>query len=116
MANYAPVQQVGNGVTQNFTIPWPYLDPSHVVVTVNGTPAPYTWLDAGTVRITTVPPNGSQIAIRRLTPGDILVEYQSGYLRTEDLNYAYKQSLLRADEVAPNACLLYTSPSPRDRG
>ena len=102
MSNYAPVQQTGNGTSQNFTVPWPYLDPSHVTVTVNGSPVPFTWLDAGTVRITTPPAAGSRIIIRRDTPSSVQVEYQSGFLRTEDLNYAYKHPLFVADEQGPN--------------
>lgn len=100
MTNYAPVKDVGNGVTRDFVLPWPYLDPSHVEVYVNDDPAEFIWLDDGTIRLNTAPASGTRVLIKRSTPSDVLVEYLTGPLRKDDLNYAYKQPLFVAAEAA----------------
>ena len=111
MANYAPSSQTGTGAKTNFTLPWPYLDKTHVSVTVNGVNTSFTWVDDSTIQISPAPVNGATVVISRTTPGDVLVNFAAGFVRTSDQNYAYKQPLFRSDEVQANAAYLYSTAS-----
>ena len=103
MANYSPITYTGTGAQTNFAVSWPYLDQSHVSVLVNGSPRSFTWVDAGTIQISPAPVSGASVSIIRTTPGDVLVNFAAGFVRSSDQNYAYKQPLFRADEVQAQA-------------
>jgi len=62
---YSNVTYTGNGSQQNFAVPFPYLDPSHVAVTVNGIAAAFVWLNPNTVQITATPANNAVVLIAR---------------------------------------------------
>lgn len=99
MTNYAPSLQFGDGSKTNFVLPWPYLDKAHVTVSVAGVfNTTFTWVNASTILITPAPANLATVNIYRNTPGDVLVNFNSGYVKASDQNYAYKQALFRADE------------------
>lgn len=64
---FSYVLYTGNGTLKDYAFSFPYLDPAHIQVSVNGVSAPYTYLSANTIRITTAPPNGQVIEIKRVT-------------------------------------------------
>lgn len=64
---FSYVLYTGNGTLRDYAFSFPYLDPLHIQVNVNGVAAPYTFLSANTVRITTAPPVGQIIEIKRVT-------------------------------------------------
>lgn len=103
MSNYVPSTHTGTGAQTNFNVPWPYLDKDHVSVSVDGVNTAYTWVDDSTIQISPAPANGASVAIFRTTPGDVLVNFNAGFVRVADQTYAYKQPLFRADEVQADA-------------
>lgn len=84
----------------DFVVPFPYLEKSHVKVTVNGVLQTVTgWPQAATLRLP-AQQGGSFIEIYRETPLDgPLVDFQDGaVLTSEDLNKAVRQLLFRMQE------------------
>lgn len=61
-------RHLGDGVTQNYTIPFPYLSRNHVTATVDNAAWPFEWISSNTVRFATPPPEGTLVDIRRTTP------------------------------------------------
>lgn len=92
----------GDGVQRDFVVPFPYLDRSHVSLTVNDTPAAFTWFSSTILRASVVPAFGSTVTVRRTTPTDErLIEFQNGSaLSDTDLNLATEQPLFIAQEAA----------------
>lgn len=95
------VKSTGNGTTTTFTVPFEYIDKSHVKVYINGVlNTAYTWPSSGQITFTTAPANGVTILIRRETPNTSLVDFTSrARWQTGDLNTANKQALFRAVEA-----------------
>jgi chemotaxis protein histidine kinase CheA len=100
MSNYAPWNGTGNGVTTTFSIPWPYLEEEDVIVEVDGEEVSFSFPTSSQVLISPAPANGAAIRISRLTSGEVEVNHSAGRIRSDDLNYGYKQALFRADEAA----------------
>ena len=98
---------VGDGIQQVFAISFPYSDRSHAKVYVTGIDTPFTWLDAGTIQLNTIPLVNSSIVIRRETPHEQpAVDFNDGNARTgEDLDIAFRQSLYVAQEAFDQASL-----------
>ena len=90
---------VENG-QQEFDLAIPYLDRSHIKVSVNGVIPNFTWVSASRLRLTFPTPDGSIVRIRRETPIDRpLVEFSnSSNLTQEELNRAYLHTLYRQQE------------------
>lgn len=100
---------VGDGVTQSFSVTFPYLSKLHVTVKVAGISVPFTWDSATVVRATTVPANAAQVEIRRRTPATPITNFATANpLMDSDLNGAVLQSLyvgLEAEDDVVQAAL-----------
>lgn len=78
------VQYNGNGISRNWPVPFAYIDPAHVGVTINGAPAAFTFLSPNTVRTNAAAPSGSIVEVRRTTPNQArLVDYIDGSVLSE---------------------------------
>lgn len=62
---YSAATYTGNGIQTDFAVPFPYIAPAHVEVSVAALSVAFTWVNSGTVRITPAPPNGSTVIVRR---------------------------------------------------
>lgn len=67
MATFSYALYPGDGTTTNFVIPFPYLDPAHILVKVDGVSASFSFLNANTIKLATPAPNGKVVEIRRAT-------------------------------------------------
>lgn len=75
---FADVRHIADGVSDTFSIPFPYLDATHIRVYVNGEMVPtLTFPTQGQVTLPDVPPTGSLVVIRRNTPKTRLVDFQN---------------------------------------
>lgn len=97
--SYSKVLYNGNGVVTNFSVPFSYLDRTHVSATVNGVSTPITFLTDFTVQITPAPTGVVQI--RRITPKDAVpVNFSDGsVLREADLDLLATFTLYCAQEA-----------------
>ena len=87
MAN-TKVQYVGDGATKAFSIPFPYIDRTHVVVKIDDsvmyTPSDYWFTSASAIETKIAPVQDSVVEIRRQTPIDSkFVNFQNGAILTE---------------------------------
>lgn len=93
------------GTQDTYTVPFPYLDSSHVKVSVNGVPqlvpGDYQWLTAGSIKFNKAPTGNLPILIARKTsPDNSLVTYNNGAVLTaSDLNTAALQNFYRTQEL-----------------
>jgi len=103
MAN-SYVQYVADGLTQDFTVTFPYLSADHVAVTVNGASAAFTWVDATTVRVTSMPTSGQTVRISRTTPRNArVVDFSDGnMLKESDLDSQIDQLFFISQEALDN--------------
>lgn len=100
---YTPALTVAVAGQRDFTVPFPFINRSHVEVLVNGIRATVLeWPDSTTLRLSGPLVGGESVVIRRNTPIDTaLVQFQNGAILTaEDLNLATQQSLLKQQEVS----------------
>ena len=67
------VATIGDGVTVDFNIPFPYLNKVYVNVHVNNSPVAFTWLNASTVRLAVAPAAGTAVRRFRVTPSEPIV-------------------------------------------
>lgn len=74
------IDRTGDGTTTDFTIPFNYIDRSHVHVYVNGLEVTsFTWLSDTQIRLSVAPGNTFTVRIQRITPnGARLVDFQNG--------------------------------------
>lgn len=96
------VQYTGDGTTRVFSVPFQYLDRSHVKVTVDGVNKAFSWLASNSIRLTAVPANDTLIDIRRKTPNaKPLVDFKDNSTITEaDLDkLAYQQIFLSQEAI-----------------
>ncbi|AMR79456.1 phage tail fiber protein [Cupriavidus nantongensis] len=95
---------VTDGTRTDYTIDWPYLERSNIVVTANEAPRAFTFVDDHTVRVVTIfgepLPAGQTLKIMRVTPD--LVDYakfvDAANLTADDLNRARLQCLFLIQE------------------
>lgn len=84
------VNYTGDGSNRIYSIPFPYLDRSHIYVQVNGVDVTYAWLNDQTIQTISAPPNGAKVSVLRITPRDErLVDFVDASVLTEadlDLN------------------------------
>jgi hypothetical protein len=97
----AYAQYPGNGTTTVFNVTFPYLHKDHVQVKVNGNLVAFTWNSATQVKLTTAPPSGSIVDVRRVTPRDkLLVDFLDGSTLVEsDLDLSAIQVFYLAQEA-----------------
>lgn len=102
---YSYIRYTGNGTQTDFSFAFPYFSTSNISVTVNGTAAPFTWVNSSTVKITTAPASGAVIFIQRTTPKDITpVNFVDGSVLLEaDLDTLALFSLYAAQESIDEA-------------
>ena len=92
----------GNGSTVLFSFTFPYLDESHIKVSLNGSDTIlYTLANATTIQMNTAPANGVAIRVYRETE---LVDLNSTFfagsaIRSQDLNDNFLQSLYLTQET-----------------
>jgi hypothetical protein len=108
MATSSIQRTAASGSTAVFSVPFPYIDKSHVQVRVDGvllaTPADYTWPTSSTIQLTAGNPTaGAVVERRRATPVDPLTNFSSGNLDSGDLNASLLQPLYVAQEGADAA-------------
>lgn len=60
---------LGNGTITDFAVAFPYLDRTHVVVSLDGIATPFVWVNDATVRVTPAPGSGVKVRVARVTPG-----------------------------------------------
>lgn len=92
---------VGSAGNRDFQFDFPYLEESHVKVTVNGLAAQFSFLNPSTVRLATPPADGAAVLIRRKTPIDQApVDYNDGSVLAEkDLDRAVLYNLYVVQEL-----------------
>lgn len=91
----------GNGVQKLFTFTFPYLDPSHVLVTVNGTPtSAWSFANDNTVEFTVAPVTGAAILIYRETDSSALTAtlVPGGPVPAAPINENFLQALYLGQE------------------
>ena len=101
MSNYSFVAYAGDGGTGPFAVPFPYLDQTHVAVSVDGVSAAHSWPTTGSVQLDAAAPSGALVEIRRTTPrDDRLVDFADGAILTEaDLDTAILQQMYLCQEA-----------------
>lgn len=95
----------GDGSTVLFSFTFPYLDESHIKVSLNGSDTTaYTLANATTIQFTTAPANGVAIRIFRQTDDSSLQStfYSGSAIRSQDLNDNFTQNLYVTQEVNNN--------------
>jgi len=99
-AQYGEVSYTAAG-TATYGVTFPFLERSHVTVTVNGVSAPFTWDNDSQVTLDSTPSAGSTVRIYRVTPiEDPEVTFTRGSRLTADrMNRAILQSLYSLQEV-----------------
>lgn len=112
------VQYAGDGYSANFSVPFPYLDKTHVKVAVNGIPTvSFSWLTASSISVTPTPGAGAIVSVQRVTPvGAVSFDFESGAVLNEmdlDLLAAYASYIAEeardanASALSPNALGVY---------
>ncbi|MDB4411480.1 phage tail fiber protein [bacterium] len=98
------VNYVANGSTNQFQIPFTYINQTDVAVTVDGTTPTFTFLNATTINIAATPASGAKITVKRVTPVTALVDFTDGSTLFEaDLDLAHLQNRLIAEESRERA-------------
>lgn len=94
------VSYIGDGVTNTYSVPFPYLDKTHVKVTWNDAPiTSFTWPTGSTIQLSFTPTSGSVLKVYRESPDDSnLVEFSGGSVSVDDLNKLAKQHLYLIQE------------------
>ena len=115
--SFAIVNYTGNGSTTTYSITFPYITSSHVIVKIDNVVktagTDYTFPTSSTIQFTTAPANGTSISISRSSSRSTrLVDYQDGATITEaildqDSNQLFYISQ-EAFDTADNALLLDT--------
>lgn len=124
MSNYSYVDYVGDGSTNTFSIPFPYLSEAHIKIYINDVlyatgseEEKVTWSTPNTVILTDTPSAQSKIRVKRETPrDDRLVDYQNAGTFNEaemdkdsnQLLYIFQETsdfsnVIQAEEAANNA-------------
>jgi len=102
---YSYTETVSSGSTNVFSVPFPYLDKTHVRVLVNGAltpPSSLMWTSENTVQLPDTPGSlaGKTIRVERVTPANgRIVDFKSGGLSPRDINDADKQLLYISQEA-----------------
>ena len=98
---YSYVVYTGDGTTTDYTVPFPYLDITHVAVTVDGVATTPAWISAATVRVSPAPANGVEVRITRNSNRVArLGDYQDAQVLTEaDMDADARQLFYVAQEA-----------------
>jgi hypothetical protein len=95
------VSYTGDGSAVLFSIPFPYLEESDLLVTVDGGAVAYTFANSTTVELAVAPSIGADIIIKRFTADVSLksIITAGAAIRAGDLNSNFLQALYKAQEV-----------------
>ena len=102
---YSHISYAGDGVTQDYIIPFGYIKIEDVHISIDDAEqtyfTDYAYLSSGTIRFTSPPPLDSTVRIQRLTDKEILsVDFRDGSTLTErDLDLAFLQLLYICQEA-----------------
>ena len=98
---YSRVEYTGDGIQTVYTVPFEYLDRSHVHVTIDSIVREYEWTETYRINLSPAPANGAKILIFRDTPKDHLnVIFTSGStLKSKEINNQALQALFIAQEA-----------------
>jgi len=91
----------GNGSQTQFPVAFGYIRREHVLATVAGSPATFTWVNSSTIQMDTAPANGATVRVYRVTPLSApLVDFTDGAtLIAADLDTNAKQSIYTQQEL-----------------
>jgi hypothetical protein len=91
----------GNGSTTQYAIPFGYIRREHVLATVAGAPATFTFVNSTTIQMTVAPANGAVVRVYRQTPLTApLVDFADGStLVAADLDTNALQSIYTQQEL-----------------
>lgn len=99
---YSRSHVTGNGATTTFSVPFPYLDKTHVQVSINGAPTTaFTWSSPSQITFNVAPANGAFVSIvRNSSQTSILTTFSTPTtLRSADINKLGKQCFYMAQEA-----------------
>ena len=101
MSFYSIATWTGDGVTTSFSVPFPYINQSHVLVSVGGEAVAYSFTSPSQITFSVAPANGAAVSFQRKTPSDDLLAYIQGksVLKSKELNLVYTQLLYIMQEV-----------------
>ena len=107
------VVATGDGSINQYDLPFSYIRKEHVTAAVNYVDAPFTWVNDSRIQITTTPPNGQRVEVRRTTPlTSLLVDFSDGSTPVaSDFDTSNYQHLYKAQELDDNLSqtLVWTS-------
>jgi len=91
----------GDGTTTQFAVPFGYVRREHVLATVAGSPATFTWINDSLIQMDVVPANGATVRVYRQTPlTNPLVDFTDGStLVAADLDTNARQSIYTQQEL-----------------
>lgn len=99
------VTYTGNGTTQTFAVPFPYISQSEVSCTVSGVPVTFTWPTSSSITLSITPANNATVYIFRTTNENAAnVVFADGTtIRASDLNFSVQQLLYGIQDVEDQA-------------
>ena len=98
------VTYTANGSTNQFSITFPYIDAAHVLVSVNGSSASFTFHNSTTAQLSSTPTSGQTVVVYRQTPSSALVDFTDGSTLFEsDLDLANTQARYLSEEARDRA-------------
>ena len=98
---YSYTTYTGNGSTTQYAVAFGYIRREHVLATVAGSAATFTWVNSSTIQMDVVPANGAAVRVYRQTPLDApLVNFTDGAtLVATDLDTNANQSIYTQQEL-----------------
>src|SRR6056300_1820168 len=105
MSFLAQVTYTGNGSTTQYSIPFEFIDSTHVKAFIDGVETSAFTISSSTLTFTTAPANASTIRIERQTPTDArLIDFTDGSVLTEqDLDKSADQNFYIAQEITDDS-------------
>ena len=98
---YSYYNYTGDGSQTQFPVAFGYIRREHVLATVAGSPATFTWVNSSTIQMDTAPANGAVVRVYRVTPLSApLVDFTDGStLVAADLDTNARQSIYTQQEL-----------------
>src|SRR5210317_607811 len=105
MSFLAQVTYTGNGSTTQYSIPFEFIDSTHVKAFIDGVETSAFTISSSTLTFTTAPANASTIRIERQTPNNQrLIDFTDGSVLTEqDLDKSADQNFYIAQEITDDS-------------
>lgn len=97
---YQPNIVPANGVVTDFGVTFPYLTKAHVKVYVDDVSTTFSWVNAGTVRISPAPAAGKIVTVARETPSELYAKLKDGVpVPADTYNSLTSQAIYVAEEI-----------------